>query len=211
MTSLNIESTAPRVTIAWIPLGAGASVVRTSGRMFESLAALVARRQQQDLFHSALLIDVPEGRYIVEMAPVVDRNGAARGVVAEGPVGLRWAGSIRLFRYEIRRWKDGVIGDLSSAVALTHIPMDLTSAYQLLEVVTKIPTPVWGRDELDAGEMWNSNSVISWALGSLSVDLTNVQLPTHGRAPGWTAGQVIAARQRTGALTGLPRSALSHP
>jgi hypothetical protein len=195
MTPLNNESTAPRVTIAWIPLGAGASVVRTSGRIFESLAALVARRQQQDLFHSALLIDVPEGRYIIEMAPVVDRNGAARGVVAEGPVGLRWAGSVRLFRYEIRRWKDGAIGDLSSAVALTHIPMDLTSTYQLLEVVTKIPTPVWGRDELDAGEMWNSNSVISWALGSLSIDLTNVQLPTYGRAPGWTAGQVIAARR----------------
>jgi hypothetical protein len=24
-----------------------------------------------------------------------------------------------------------------------------------------LPTPVWGRDELDAGEMWNSNSVTS--------------------------------------------------
>ena len=32
-------------------------------------------------------------------------------------------------------------------------------ARRLLDLVATVPTPVWGRDELDAGEMWNSNSV----------------------------------------------------
>jgi hypothetical protein len=33
-----------------------------------------------------------------------------------------------------------------------------------LELVPEVPTLVWGRDELRAGEMWSSNSVVSWLL-----------------------------------------------
>jgi hypothetical protein len=37
------------------------------------------------------------------MTPVWTANGRGdRGVVAEGPVGARWAGRSRLFRYEVR-------------------------------------------------------------------------------------------------------------
>jgi len=31
----------------------------------------------------------------------------------------------------------------------------------VLETVARVPTPVWGRDELATGDMWNSNSVIA--------------------------------------------------
>ena len=44
------------------------------------------------------------------------RNGAERGVVAEGPVGSRWAGRLRIFRYEVRCWRGGIIPDVDEAV-----------------------------------------------------------------------------------------------
>lgn len=51
--------------------------------------------------------------------------------------------------------------------------------------VPSVPTAVWGRDELHAGEMWNSNSLISWLIVSAGLDASGVQLPERGRAPGW--------------------------
>jgi hypothetical protein len=47
----------------------------------------------------------PKGRFVIEMAPIRDVNGAERGVVAEGAVGSRAARRFQLFRYEIRRWR----------------------------------------------------------------------------------------------------------
>jgi hypothetical protein len=60
--------------------------------------------------------------------------------------------------------------------------------------VAELPTPVWGRDELGAGEMWNSNSVISWLLLRSGVSIEPIQPPPGGRAPGWNAGIVVARR-----------------
>ena len=37
-------------------------------------------------------------------------------------------------------------------------------ARRVLDQVSRVPTPVWGRDELQTGEMWNSNSIIAWTL-----------------------------------------------
>ena len=90
------------VDLYWIPLGAGAHVVRISGKLFEAVSALVARRPRCDLYHSALVITLPEGHFMIEQAPVPDLHGERRGVVAEGPVGMRWLGRFRIFRYEIR-------------------------------------------------------------------------------------------------------------
>ena len=39
----------------WVPLGAGARVVRMSGRVYDSVIALAQRRQRRDLYHSALV------------------------------------------------------------------------------------------------------------------------------------------------------------
>ncbi|MHB0916071.1 MAG: hypothetical protein ACYC4M_10415, partial [Thermoleophilia bacterium] len=57
-----------------------------------------------------------------------------------------------------------------------------------------VPTPVWGRDELDAGEMWNSNSIISWLLVTSGLGDGSVAMPANGRAPGWDAGLAVARR-----------------
>ena len=71
----------------------------------------------------------------------------------------------RIFRYELRCWRGGVIPDADEAV---ESPRRLTSdpdvARRLLELVHDVPTATWGRDELGAGEMWNSNSLIAWLL-----------------------------------------------
>ena len=183
------------VDLYWLPLGAGGHSVRLNGRLFEAVAAAIARRPRRDLYHSGLEVRVPEGRFVIEQAPVRGGDGALRGVVAEGPVGARRAGRFRLFRYEVRRWRDGLIPDVAEAV---ESPQRLTDdpevARRVLEAVASVPTPVWGRDELGTGEMWNSNSVISWTLAHGGIDPGSVMLPARGRAPGWDAGIVVARR-----------------
>jgi len=191
------------VDLYWIPLGAGAHVVRISGKLFEALSALVQRRGRSDLYHSALEVNVPEGRFVIEQTPVPDLQGEQRGVVAEGPVGTRWAGRARLFRYEIRRWRDGRIPDVHEAISSpVRVTDDLDSARRILDLLPSVPTPVWGRDELGTGEMWNSNSVVSWVLARGRADLASVRPPVGGRAPGWDAGLVVAARDREVQLDG---------
>lgn len=183
------------VDLYWLPLGAGGHSVRLNGRVYEAVTARIQRRPAADLYHSALVVCVPEGRFVVEQAPVRDGNGMARGVVVEGAVGSRWAGRFRIFRYEARRWRDGVIPDIGEAVeSPQRLTGDLGLARHLLDLVPAVPALVWGRDESQAGEMWNSNSLISWLIASSGLDLDSVHLPTGGRAPGWHAGLVVARR-----------------
>jgi hypothetical protein len=183
------------IDLYWLPLGAGGHSVRLNGRVFEALAARLERRDRRDLYHSALEVRVPEGRFVIETAPVPPGDGAERGVVAEGAVGTRAAGRFRLFRYEVRRWRDGIIPDLAEAVeSPRRLSDDPDCARRLLDLVPQVPTPVWGRDELHAGDMWNSNSVISWLMARGGLEVDSVHPPLGGRAPGWLAGIVVARR-----------------
>jgi hypothetical protein len=172
--------------------------VRLNGRVFEAVAARLERRRPCDLYHSALEVRVPEGRFVIEQAPVGRSNGAERGVVAEGAVGSRWAERFRIFRYEVRSWCGGVIPDVDEAV---ESPLRLTDdpdvAQRVLDLAPHVPKAVWGRDELGAGEMWNSNSVISWLIACGGLDAESIQAPAGGRAPGWRAGLVVARGHAT--------------
>jgi hypothetical protein len=183
------------VDLSWIPLGAGSPVVELCGRMFEAISARLHRRAASDLYHAALEVSLPSGRFTIEQAPVPDADGAARGVVAVGSVGVRAAGRWRLFRYEVRCWPDGVIPDLCHAVnSPIRLSIDEAVATRILDVLPTIPTPVWGRDEAGVGDMWNSNSVIAWALTRSGIDASSLVPPAGGRAPGWHAGCVVASR-----------------
>jgi hypothetical protein len=186
----------PGVDLYWLPLGAGGHSVRLNGRVFEAVAARLERRKPCDLYHSALEVRVPEGRFVIEQAPPRAGDGAERGVVAEGAVGSRWAGRFRIFRYEVRRWRGGSIPDVDEAV---ESPQRLTDdpdvAQRVLDLVPHVPPAVWGRDELAAGEMWNSNSVISWLLARSGLPTDAIRPPAGGRAPGWRAGLVVARRE----------------
>jgi hypothetical protein len=125
--------------------------------------------------------------------PIPDRNGAARGVAVEGPVGSRYLARFRVFRYEIRRWREGVIPDVGEAVAgPQHLSNDLWHSRRLLELVAAVPPLVWGRDELDMGEMWNSNSVIAWLLAQTGLRPEEIHPPVGSRAPGWAVGLRLA-------------------
>jgi hypothetical protein len=191
------------IDLYWLPLGAGGHSVRWNGKVFEWIVARVERRDRCDLYHSALEVRVPEGMFVIEQAPAW-RDSSERGVVAEGVVGARALGRLRLFRYEIRRWRDGIIPDVAEAIeSPRRLSEDPTTARRLLELVPQVPTAVWARDELHTGEMWNSNSVISWLIVGSGLDVDTIELPSRGRAPGWRAGIVVARRQRAKAADAL--------
>jgi hypothetical protein len=183
------------VDLYWLPLGAGGHFVRFNGRVYEALVARLQRRPARDLYHSALQVTIAKDTFVIEQTPVPDLSDGDRGVVAEGAVGSRWAGRFRIFRYEIRVWRGGHIPDVAEAV---DSPRRLTREEQLarrvLEVVPQVPTPVWGRDELGTGEMWNSNSVIAWVIARSGMNPQETQPPPRGRAPGWRAGVAVAGR-----------------
>ena len=177
------------VDLYWLPLGAGGHFVRLNGRVFEAVAARLGRRSACDLYHSALEVRVAGGRFVIEQAPVRDECGDQRGVVAEGAVGSRWAGRFRLFRYEIRRWGDGAIPDVDEAVqSPRRLTDDQDRARRMLELAPLVPTPVWGRDDLATGEMWNSNSVISWLIARSGIDIESIQPPAGDGRPGGVPG-----------------------
>lgn len=183
------------IELYWLPLGAGGHFVRLNGRVYEAVAARLGRRAPRALYHSALIVTLPGARYAIESAPIRRRDGPDRGVVAEGPVGFRAAGRLRLFRYEVRRWRDGVIPDIAEAVdSPRRLSDDPERARALLALVPRAPAPVWGRDELRAGEMWNSNSLIAWLIVRAGLDAGPIAPPAGGRAPGWDAGVAVALR-----------------
>ena len=116
-------------------------------------------------------------------------------MVATGAVGCRWQAGCALFRYEVRCWRGGSIPDLGDAVGgprrLSMTPGRPSSSSTLASIV---PTPVWGRDELKAGEMWNSNSVTAWLLATAWPLTDHLQPPLRRRAPVWHAGLEVARR-----------------
>lgn len=184
------------VDLFWLPLGAGGHSVKWNGRVYEAVAARIQRRPARAIYHAALQVELGSDTSVIEQAPVPDRSGASRrGVVAEGPVGARWAGRLRIFRYEVRVWRGGSIPDVAWAVeSPRRLSGDEGVAQRVLAVVPEVPTPVWGRDELGAGEMWNSNAVIAWTLAAAGIDAASIRTPAGGRAPGWGAGVEVAAR-----------------
>jgi hypothetical protein len=184
------------IDLYWLPLGAGARSVRLNGRVYEAAVAAIERRQPFDLYHSALQVRVPGGRFVVEMTPAAV-GGTSRGVVGEGAVGARQLSRLQIFRYEIRRWRWGSIPDGDQAVeSPNRLTTNAELARRLFDLVPAVPLATWGRDEAGAGEMWNSNSVISWLLVAAGIDAHGVTPPAGGRAPGWQAGLTEGRRYR---------------
>ncbi len=187
-----------RVDLYWLPLGAGDALgcVRWNGRIFEAIMARQQHREPRDLYHSALTVHLSGDRYVIEMTPAWGNRAPDRGVVSEGAVGLPRLGRSRFFRYEIRCWKNGTIPDIADAVAgPQHLSTDVVRTRRLLDLVPAFPAVTWGRDELHAGEMWNSNSLIAWLLARSGHHADAIEMPARGRAPGWSAGLIVAGRQ----------------
>jgi hypothetical protein len=167
--------------------------VRWSGRLYEAVVAARDRRPRRDLFHSALMVHADGVATRIELAVPAQQGG--RGVVAEGPVGsrhLRWS---RFFRYEVRCWTDGPVPNLPSGRGgRVCMSTRATDARRILALVPEFPICTWGRDELGVGEMWNSNSLVSWLLARAGLSTDGIAPPEGGRAPGWDAGLSVAER-----------------
>ncbi|MDQ3889128.1 MAG: hypothetical protein M3312_01065 [Actinomycetota bacterium] len=183
------------VELLWLPLGARGRFVRVGGKVYETLAALLDRRQIRDIYHSVLTVCVLEGRFVIEMGPVADKNGAGRGVLIEGPVGSRLVGRFRIFRDEVRCWREGITAYDLAVDSPRQVTDDPDQAERVLQLVRHVPALTWGRDQLRTGEMWSCNSLTSWLLTRSGLDEERIRPPAGGRAPGWTAGAVIARRQ----------------
>jgi hypothetical protein len=183
----------PSVDLYWLPLGAGGRFVRLNGRIYEFFKARSEHRPAMNLYHTALEVRLPDGLFVIENAwPIPDGDGTARGVTVEGPVGTAWLGRFGMFRYEIRSWKDGSIADRAYAVAPDRISRDKKVARNLIALANVVPAYVWGRKPHGYGEMWNSNSVISWLLTAAGVDVEKITARGGGRAPGWRTGIEVA-------------------
>lgn len=192
------DAVAASVDLFWIPLGAGGHVVRWNGRVYECWSARREHRDPADLYHCALVLRLDDISYAVEMGPVWNVPDAERGVLVEGPVGVRWLGRFRAFRYEMRCWRGGHIPDLGEAVeSPVRTTEDRARVGAVLEVLRDVPALTWGRDELGLGEMWNSNSAIAWTLARTGHDMDSIEPPRGGRAPGWRSGVALAARRQT--------------
>ena len=181
------------IDLYWLPVGAGGHFVRWNGRIYEWFAALHENRVPSDLYHSALQLHLDATTYAVEVGPVWNVGAPERGVICRGPVGATWLGRFRLFQYEVRCWPGGRIPDLAEAVdSPQRVSSNEAQTAGLLTVLREVPALTWGRDELGTGEMWNSNSVVAWALARSGHDMRLLGPPGGGRAPGWRAGLSLA-------------------
>ncbi len=182
------------VLLWWLPVGAGGHLVRHTSRCWELLEARREHRPARALVHSALEVVAGGRRHLVEMAPQWSGPRAQqRGVVLTGPVGSRLLGRSRAFRYEVRCWPDGVLADRRWALtAPVLVAADEATAAAVLRQVARAPALTWGRPVSPGGDMWNSNSLISWTLATGGVPTGTLSPPPGTRAPGWDAGLALA-------------------
>ncbi len=185
-----------RAALWWLPVGAGGHVVIHTSRWWERYHAHREQRPPRPLYHAALEVHTdPATRHVIEMAPAWSGEAAHRGVMMTGPVGMRCLGRSRLFRYEVRCWRNGTIPDKHLAPAPpSEFPLTTLQAQALIARVADVPRRTWGRDDFGTGDMWNSNSVISWLLVTSGIDAAALGPPDGGAAPGWAAGILAAER-----------------
>lgn len=186
--------TGPCADLWWLPVGAGGHIVIHTSRWWELFRARREHRHPRALLHAALEVFDGDARYVIEMTPAWGGRAPSRGVVATGPVGARWLGVSKLFRYEVRCWRDGDIPDRAWAVGPPiRFPLARSEARALLSRVPAVPRLTWGRDAFGIGDMWNSNSLVSWLLHTSGVDATRLDPPAGHTAPGWRSGIAATA------------------
>jgi hypothetical protein len=159
---------------------------------------------------TALEVHLGGVRHVVESAPMWGRPDPDRGVVVEGPVGLAWLGRWKPFRYEIRRWRDGVIPDAAEAVdSPKRISTDRDRARRTVGPRASRPAPGGGTNSVlvTCGTPARSSRGCSSAAVRTSV--------RSGGRPGWTAGVVAASEHHPPASRGADgrpaASQTSHP
>lgn len=177
----------------WIPVAAGTSrAQQASLRFWEGFEAARARRRRAVLYHSALKFRLDGQRFTLELMPAFIRTDAPP--LMTGPVGVRGADRLRLFRYQLVCLPVDALPDEQWAVeSPVRLSADSGAVRRVIELAPCVPRYAWGRRQRGTREMWTSDSVVSWLLVKAGVDLSRVHPPRGGRAPGWDAGKQLAA------------------
>ena len=171
----------------WLPVGAGTRFQRASLVLYEALAAALARRPRTALYHAALKFGADGRAYTLELMPVPARQDVPPLIT--GPVGIRGADRVRLFRYQLRSSESTTLPDEQWAVdSPVRLASEATAVRGLVAMASALPAYIWGRRAVGTSEMWTSNSAISWLLTRIGVSTAEIALPGGGRAPGWLAG-----------------------
>ena len=182
------------VDLYWLPLGAHGCSVRSKGRVFEAYAARRQKRPARELCIAVLEVTLGSDRFVIETTPVrsdcAAHDGALQGPMWGLPARL---GRSPLLRYEVRRSSDCLIPeDPDAASGPRCVGRKEANARNLLGLVPQIPDLTWGRDQLGAGDAWNSNLMVAWLLGRSGHHVRDVVPPPRCRAPGWAAGLALA-------------------
>lgn len=97
--------------------------------------------------------------------------------------------AVPVFRYEVRCWRGGVTPDVDEAVdSPRHLTSDPVAARCVLDLAPRVPTAVWGRDELGAGEMSNSNAIVARLVARSASPPRRSGLPQAGGLPAGARG-----------------------
>lgn len=190
------EAAGSFVDLYWLPVGAGtmSRVRAVSLGCWEAVAAALSRRPRAKLVHSALKLRPADGiTRTVEMTPVF--QGEAVAPAMTGPVGFRWAGRSRFFRYQLTVQPIDALPDEAWTVVSARLTADGNAAERVLALAPGVPAYTWGRRARGTSEMWTSDSAIAWILVRAGIDLDGVTPPAGSRAPGWYAGIQVASRK----------------
>jgi hypothetical protein len=175
------------VDLHWIPTGAGTQIARNM-KAYEWLAATLARRPRVVLCHAALKVELDGRHYTMELTPVTPHKDVIPAPVT-GPVGARFAGHFRIFRYQLCCMECPALPDEQWTVGEpVRVATDREMVARIFEAAAAVPPYVWGRRARGTSEMWTSNSAIAWLLRRAGIGATDIALPEGTRAPGWRAG-----------------------
>ncbi len=175
------------VDLYWIPVGAGTRFQRASLVLYESVAAAISRRKRMALLHAGLKLKLDGVAYTLEVMPSPPGPNVRNEVT--GPVGVRGADRLRLFRYQACLKEAESLPDEAWAVEPPlRLTADAAKVALIMELMREIPAYTWGRRRKGHTEMWTSDSAASWLLGRAGLDVEAIAIPSGSRAPGWRAG-----------------------
>jgi hypothetical protein len=186
------------VHLYWLPPGGGGWFVRLNGRLYERMRAWIEHRQPLDLYHTALVVTVPDDQFEIENCwPIPNAQGPARGVTVEGPVWSPHLGRFGVFRYEVRRWLNGYIADATEAVDSPRcVSPNQDNARRILELTESAPAYVWGRDRWGTGTCGTPLGHLVVAYQCRFVGVGDGTTSQRQSTPGWTQ----ASRSRRAAI-----------
>jgi hypothetical protein len=153
----------------------------------------LARRPAATLLHAALKLGIEGRRFTLEVTPAPPGPNSLQEVT--GPVGIRGADRLRLFRYQVCLREGDALPDEDWAVApAVRLGSDDQLASDIATLTKTVPAYTWGRRREGHPEMWTSDSCVSWLLSRAGLAAEALEVPARCRAPGWSSG-IVEARK----------------